>query len=96
MLIDPFLQKALDKKHSPQKDSKFKSVAKAVSWRVLGTFDTIVISYIITGELKMAFSIGSIEVFSKILLYYAHERIWERFTVKKEANELEKSNTVAA
>ncbi|MBF8963927.1 DUF2061 domain-containing protein [Pontibacter sp. FD36] len=97
MLLDRYLQKAFSKKQRPQKkDSKFKSVAKAISWRVLGTFDTIVISYLITGELKMAFSIGSIEVFSKILLYYVHERIWERFTVKKEAHELEKSNTVAA
>ncbi|WP_299700105.1 DUF2061 domain-containing protein [uncultured Pontibacter sp.] len=96
MLLDQHLQKAFSKGADPKKDSKFKSVAKAVSWRILGTFDTIVISYLITGELKMAFSIGSIEVFSKILLYYVHERVWERFTVKNEANELKKSNTVAA
>ncbi len=96
MLLDQYLKKAFSKKQDTRKDSKFKSIAKAVSWRALGTFDTIVISYLITGELKMAFSIGTIEVFSKILLYYVHERIWERFTVKKEANELERSNTVAA
>ena len=96
MLLDQYLRKAFNRKQQPGKDSKFKSVAKAFSWRALGTLDTIVISYFITGELKMAFSIGTIEVFSKILLYYVHERIWERFTVKKQAHELEKSNPVAA
>ncbi|PKV75277.1 DUF2061 domain-containing protein [Pontibacter ramchanderi] len=97
MLLDRPLQKAFSKKRRPQqKDSKFKSIAKAVSWRVLGTFDTIVISYLITGELKMAFSIGTIEVFSKILLYYVHERVWERFTVKKDTHELERPTPVSA
>lgn len=96
MLLDQHLKKAFNRSSGPKKDSKFKSIAKAVSWRILGTFDTIVISYLITGELKMAFSIGTIEVFSKILLYYVHERVWERFTVKNEADELKKSTTVAA
>lgn len=96
MLFDQYLKKAFYSKRKPGTDSKLKSVSKAISWRVLGTFDTILISYIITGELHMAFSIGSIEVFSKILLYYAHERVWERFTIKKEANELERSDTITA
>ena len=96
MLFDRYLKKAFSSKGNPRTDSKFKSVAKAFSWRILGTFDTIVISYFITGELKMAFSIGSIEVFSKIALYYVHERIWERFTVKKVAHELERPDTIAA
>ncbi|MGA9269493.1 MAG: DUF2061 domain-containing protein, partial [Lutimonas sp.] len=45
-------------------------------WRVLGTLDTIVISWILTGELTLALSIGSIEIFTKLFLYYAHERFW--------------------
>jgi len=96
MLFDQYLKKAFTGKRSSRTDSKFKSVAKAISWRILGTFDTIVISYIITGKLKMAFSIGSIEVFSKIALYYVHERVWERFTVKNDTNELKRSDTIAA
>lgn len=96
MLFDRYLKKAFAGKSNSRTDSKFKSAAKAISWRILGTFDTIIISYIITGELKMAFSIGSIEVFSKIGLYYVHERVWEKFTVKKELNELKRPDTVAA
>ncbi|AZQ61832.1 MULTISPECIES: DUF2061 domain-containing protein [Flammeovirga] len=56
------------------------SIAKSVSWRIVGTIDTITISYLITGEVKMALSIGSFEVFSKMALYYFHERAWEKFS----------------
>ena len=61
------------------KDKPIKSILKSISWRVVGTIDTMIISYIITGELAMAASIGGIEVFSKVLLYYLHERAWSRF-----------------
>ena len=57
-------------------DKPIRSVVKAVSWRIVGTIDTMVISYFITGELTMAISIGSIEVVTKMILYYGHERIW--------------------
>jgi len=51
---------------------------KAISWRATGTLDTIVISYIVTGHLRWALSIGAVELFTKITLYYLHERIWNR------------------
>lgn len=95
MILDQYIKKAFARKKSGE-DSKLKSIAKAVSWRTLGTFDTILISFLITGEAKMAFSIGMIEVFSKIGLYYVHERVWERFTIKKETNEVTRPDTVAA
>lgn len=57
-------------------DKPIRSVVKAVSWRIVGTIDTMVISWFITGELTMAISIGSIEVVTKMILYYGHERIW--------------------
>ena len=55
-----------------------RSLLKTVSWRALATFDTFVISYLITGELAWASAIASLEVFTKIGLYYLHERGWER------------------
>jgi uncharacterized membrane protein len=57
-------------------DKPIKSVLKAVSWRIVGTIDTMIISYIITGHLAVAVSIGSFEVISKTILYYFHERLW--------------------
>ena len=57
-------------------ETKRRSVVKAITWRTLGTLDTIVISYVLTGEIKTAISIGGIEVFTKMFLYFGHERIW--------------------
>ncbi len=60
------------------KEKASRSLAKAVSWRVTGTIDTVVISYLVTGHVKWALSIGFIELFTKITLYFVHERIWDR------------------
>lgn len=57
-------------------EQRVRSVTKALSWRIVGTIDTMVISWIITGRLGIAISIGSIEVITKMVLYYFHERIW--------------------
>ncbi|MDD5686581.1 MAG: DUF2061 domain-containing protein [Elusimicrobia bacterium] len=55
-----------------------RSFLKAFSWRVTGTIDTMIISFIITGKLSFALSIGGVEVFTKIALYYLHERFWNK------------------
>lgn len=57
-------------------EKSYRSFVKAMSWRLTGTIDTIVISFLITGRLSWAFSIGGIELFTKVTLYYFHERIW--------------------
>ena len=58
------------------KESHTRSLVKGVSWRIVGTLDTMVISYLITGSVRWAVSIGSVEVVTKIILYYLHERCW--------------------
>lgn len=55
-----------------------RTLVKTISWRVFGTVATIVISYVITGTLALAFSIGVIELISKLVLYYFHERTWNK------------------
>ena len=57
-----------------------RSIAKAVSWRITGTIDTIIVSYVVTGRITLAISIGFVEVFTKIGLYYLHERVWNRIS----------------
>jgi uncharacterized membrane protein len=57
-------------------DNHFRSLAKAISWRATGTLDTIAVSFIITGRIKLALSIGCVELFTKVGLYYVHERVW--------------------
>lgn len=64
-------------------EKAYRSVVKTISWRALGTLDTIVISYLITGSFLMAASIGSIEVVTKMILYYFHERAWNKISFGK-------------
>jgi len=60
------------------KEKHYRSVIKAVSWRTVGTIDTMIVSFFITGNLIMAVSIGSVEVLTKMVLYYFHERAWDK------------------
>lgn len=53
-----------------------RSFVKAVSWRALGSLDTFVISYFVTGKLTFAASIAGVETITKVVLFYAHERAW--------------------
>ncbi len=53
-----------------------RSLIKAVSWRLVGSIDTFVISYLVTGKLVFAASIASVETVTKVILFYGHERIW--------------------
>ena len=55
-------------------------IAKTISWRIIGTIDTVIISGIITGSLEAGLTIGGIEVISKMVLYYFHERAWYKFS----------------
>lgn len=62
-------------------EKAYRSVVKTISWRTVGTLDTIAVSYFITGSLAMAASIGSIEVVTKMILYYFHERGWNKINL---------------
>jgi uncharacterized membrane protein len=53
-----------------------RSLAKAISWRIIGTLDTVIIAYFLTDNFKIAVSIGGVEVVSKLILYVGHERAW--------------------
>lgn len=53
-----------------------RSIAKAVTWRLMASLDTFVISFVVTGRIGIAGSIAGIEMLTKIAFYYLHERIW--------------------
>jgi len=57
-------------------ESHPRSFAKAVSWRALGSIDTFVLGLIFSGSMKTAGAIAGTEVFTKIVLFYFHERLW--------------------
>src|SRR5215475_9929655 len=53
-----------------------RSFIKAVSWRTVGTIDTFIISFFVTGKVSLAGGIAAVEVVTKIMIYYLHERVW--------------------
>lgn len=55
-----------------------RSVAKAVSWRVLATLTTMAIVFVVTGKLDLALIAGGLDIVLKMILYFIHERIWNR------------------
>ncbi len=56
--------------------SRKRHIAKAITWRIVGTIDTILLSWVISGNPFTGLKIGLAEVLTKMLLYYFHERIW--------------------
>lgn len=65
-----------NKVRSILRDNRTRSILKAISYRVSSMFITFFISLIITGDLKIAFTIGGFDFFAKIIYYYLHERLW--------------------
>ncbi len=65
-----------------ERDSHSRSIAKAVSWRLTGSVDTLILSFLFTGSLKLAGSIAGVEMITKVVLYYLHERVWARIGAK--------------
>ncbi len=69
---------------SELRESRWRSVAKGLTWRVLATMTTMVIAWFITGDVLIALEIGAIEVFAKIGVYYVHERAWQKTSLGME------------
>jgi len=63
--------------------SRKRHIIKTITWRIIGTTDTIILSWIISGNPLTGLKIGAIEIFTKMILYYFHERIWHRSKIKK-------------
>lgn len=61
-----------------KKRAKIISFTKTCTWRVVASLDTFLLSWLITGNAKMGMGIASLEIITKMFLYYAHERQWEK------------------
>ena len=65
-------------------ENPMRSILKTISWRIVGTLDTIIISWVLTGQIETALAIGSVELVTKMILYFGHERIWNFIPYGKE------------
>lgn len=63
--------------------SRKRHIAKTITWRIVGTIDTIIISWFITGNPLTGLKIGLAEVTTKMILYYLHERVWFKINLSK-------------
>ena len=75
---DNYLKKKTEEVLSP-----IRSIYKTISWRIIATTDTFIISYFVTGYFTWATIIASAEIFTKMGLYYVHERGWARIYLKR-------------
>ncbi|RLB71269.1 MAG: adenylyl-sulfate kinase [Deltaproteobacteria bacterium] len=66
-----------------QYETKKRSIIKAFSWRTWATITTAVIVFVFTGEVALAITVGFIEVFAKMALYFFHERLWQKISFGK-------------
>ncbi len=57
---------------------KKRHVAKALTWRLVGTLDTFLLAWLLTGSIEFGATFSAIEVLTKTALYYFHERVWYR------------------
>ena len=62
---------------------KKRTVIKTLTWRITASLTTFLIAWILTGDLLIGISIGSVEAIAKIFLYYFHERIWNNISWAK-------------
>ena len=51
-------------------------MAKTITWRIVGTLDTMSVGWFITGNPMMGLKIGGFEIATKMILYFIHERVW--------------------
>lgn len=66
-------------KKGDERDLPKRSIVKSISWRVIATITTMVLVFIFTGSFALSLSIGFFEVVAKMVIYYFHERTWNKF-----------------
>jgi uncharacterized membrane protein len=67
-------------------ESRLRSLAKSISWRIVAAVVTFGTSWGVTGSVSFAVTIGAIELVGKTLLFYVHERMWLRVPHGTERN----------
>ena len=61
-------------------ESHTRSLAKAVSYRLLGSATTGMVVFLWTGKPAISLGVGALDMIAKIGLYFLHERIWNHIS----------------
>ncbi len=66
---------------SAVRESALRSLLKAITYRITGSITTALVTFGVTGEIAIALAVGSVEPFVKLVVYYIHERVWQRVPI---------------
>ena len=58
------------------KINKRRHVVKTITWRIIGTLDTMLLGWLVSGDHMIGLKVGALELITKMILYYVHERVW--------------------
>lgn len=64
--------------------SRERSLVKTLTWRIIASTDTFLIAYFFTESAAIGASIAGVEVITKMILYYFHERGWNTISWGKD------------
>jgi len=70
------------------RDTRARSVTKAISWRILASFTTMMLVFAFTKELALSIEIGLFEIVIKLIVYYLHERAWQAIPIGRKIYEM--------
>jgi len=73
---------------------KRRHILKALTYRILATIITTISAWIVTGDLLLGFSIGAIEIVSKLFIYYIHEMVWSKSLFGIKDNNIDKGKNI--
>ena len=66
-------------KVKPNLVSRRRHILKSITWRIIGTIDTMLLGWLVSGDPMVGLKVGGLELFTKMVLYYFHERAWYNF-----------------
>ncbi len=67
-------------------ETNSRSLVKAITWRIIASITTFILAFVITGHLALSAGIGIGDVIAKFILYFLHERAWDRVSWGKVVN----------
>jgi uncharacterized membrane protein len=74
-------------------DTPARSIVKTISWRITGSGATFLISYIVSGNFTIASSIALLQITANTILYYGHERLWNKIQWGQKLNQTTNSQS---
>lgn len=57
-------------------EKRIRTLSKTLSWRIVATSTTVALVFLLSNNVVLSASVGSLEALVKTIVYYFHERVW--------------------